>query len=543
FLLIVFRFAGLGKRLSWIVAWSLIWFYGFLIGFPLSVLRTLVMFTLLFGSEVLYRKYSSLNAIGLAAIVLTIYNPYWIFDAGFLLSFSAALSLIIYNKYIAKNIMTKNSLIRSIYMYLFLQIFTLPVIAYYFNYIPLMGVLYNLVLIPIFIVILVYGFLLLILNGLFSVLLIIPMKIFNYILTSLRYIVYFSDKFAFNGLTVETMTICSIIFFYIFLFFMLYLYKNKTSCLKKYGLVTLICFYVVTYVAFPLLDDSLYFSVVDAGQGLFTTIKYKSTDIIIDCGSSSSNNFGKYTVVPYLTKQGIFQEDIVFISHWDTDHYSGLTELLQSHINVKNIFSSSKNTEIANEITEIKKYGHVRIDDIFSINVLWPDENYIASEKNNSSLVLLINYKNQSILLPGDIEEEVENLIFQDIRKSDILIVPHHGSKTSSSTTFVEAVKPKIAVLSYGKNNYGIPSQQVLSRYEAYNTTLLSTFEQGEINFILKNDKLYYNTYTNENSDNYYELYFVWIFPKFFIFCILLVWIMGYKKEECYELQNNNRFN
>jgi len=542
FLLTLFKLIGLGRRVSWAATWSLIWFYGFLIGFPLSVMRTLVMFTMLFGSEVMYRKYSSLNSIGLAALVLTIYNPYWLFDAGFLLSFSAALSFIIYNKYIAKNILTDNIIFRSICMYLFLQIFTLPVVAYYFNYVPVMGIIYNLLLLPIFTVILVYGFLLLILNGIFSAFLILPFLIFNYILTSLRYIVYLSDEFAYNGIMVETMSICSIIFFYTIIFFMLYLYNNKTSCIRKYGIVSLICFYAVTYVAVPLSDDSLYLNVADAGQGLFITVKYKNTDLIIDCGSSSSNNFGEYTVVPYLTKNGTKQADCVFISHWDADHYSGLNELINSHIEVKNIFASSNNDEIFKYITALSKGGHIRIDDSFNIDILWPDEGYISKSKNNTSLVLLLKYKNRSILLPGDIEEDVENLILQDVHHSEILVVPHHGSNTSSSDGFIEAVKPEIAVLSYGKNNYKMPSEQVLSKYEEAKSTVLSTYEHGEINFILKDDKLYYNTYTKEKSNNYYELYFVWIFPKLFMFCILLIWIVGYKKEESYELQNNNWF-
>jgi len=145
FLLNVFKFF-FSRRVSWILSWFFIWFYGFLIGFPLSVMRALVMFTLLFGSEVIYRKYNSLNSIGLAALILTVYNPFWIFDAGFLLSFSASLSFIIYSNYIK----TKSTVFDTIYMYLFLQIFTLPVIVYYFNFIPVMGVLYNLLLLPVF---------------------------------------------------------------------------------------------------------------------------------------------------------------------------------------------------------------------------------------------------------------------------------------------------------------------------------------------------------------------------------------------------------
>ncbi|MGB4439910.1 MAG: ComEC/Rec2 family competence protein, partial [Sedimentibacter sp.] len=434
-------------------------------------------------------------------------------------------------------------ILRSICMYLFLQIFTLPVIAYYFNYIPVMGIIYNLLLLPVFTVILMYGFILLILNGMVSFLLTVPFAIFNYILTSLRYIVYMTDKFAFNGMIVETMSMCSIIFFYIVVFFMLYLYNNKKCCVRKYCIVTLMFFYTITYVIVPMTDDSLYFNVADAGQGLFTSVSYKDKDLIIDCGSSRNNNFGEYTVIPYLTKRGINDVEVVFISHWDEDHYSGLNELLNIHIKVKNIFASSYNDELLKEITIVNKEGQIKLDENFNIKILWPAKNYISENKNNESLVLLLTYKNMSILFPGDIEENVENLILQDLSHSDILVVPHHGSNTSSTDNFVNALKPEIAVFSYGKNNYGIPSEQVITRYEKAESTIISTFEQGEINFILKDDKLYYNTYTNEKSNNYYELYFVWIFPKLFIFCILLLWITGYKKEECYELQNNNRFN
>ena len=180
------------------------------------------MFTLLFGAEVLYRKYSSLNSIGLAALILTIYNPYWLFDAGFLLSFSAALSMIIYNKYVAKNIFICNTILKTLYLYLFLQLFTLPVIAYYFNYVPVMGILYNLVLLNIFTVILIYGFALLILNGFITALLSVPFKIFDHILYSLRAIVNFTEKFAFNGISVPSMSAAEIMFFYFICFFCIY---------------------------------------------------------------------------------------------------------------------------------------------------------------------------------------------------------------------------------------------------------------------------------------------------------------------------------
>jgi competence protein ComEC len=539
-MLYVLMSLGLSRRMSWVLSWSLIWLYGFLIGFPVSVMRSLVMFTLLFGSEVLYRKYSSLNAIGLAALILTVYNPYWIFDAGFLLSFSAALSFILFSRFISKHIPEEKKFLRNIWMYIFLQLLTLPVISYFFNYIPLMGIVYNLLLIPVFTVILAWGFLLLILNGMFSFLLTILFRIFDSILTSIRYLVYFSDNFAFNGIVVRSMTFSEIMFFYTALFICLYLLNNKHFYLKKFVFIVLISFYAVTFAVYPIVDNNLYFSVIDAGQGLFTTVKYKDYYFIIDCGSSSKRGFEEYTAVPYIVKHGVGNVDCAFISHWDQDHCSGLVDIL-NNTKVKNIFSSVVNEEF-NAALPVEKGGVINVDEKLKIQVLWPEEDYYASKKNNTSLVLVFNYMNMNILLPGDIEGDVERLILEDITKTTILVAPHHGSNTSSSEEFVKKSGAEIAVISYGKNNYGIPDPDVVKRYEESGSKVLSTFEQGEINFVLKDGNLYYNTYTGESSENYYKLYFELIIPKLFTFFALLAW-MWMKKEECYELQNNNRFN
>lgn len=538
FLITVLRFCFLSRRTSWLISWVLIWIYGFLIGFPLTVMRSLVMFTLLFGSEMFYRKYNSMNSLGLAALVLTIYNPYWIFDAGFLLSFSAALSLIIYNKYIYNNITNKKLFLRTLYLYLFLQLFTLPVIAYYFNYVPIMGILYNLILLPIFTVILIYGFMLLIFSLLSSVILTIPFMIFDYIMNSLRYIINFTEKFAFNGIIVPSMPLELVIYFYIMLGFTLYMYNNKNQSISRCGFTVLVSFCCLNYIIAPIVDNNLYFNVVDAGQGIFTTIKYKDANLVIDCGSTSSKEFGKYTVLPYLTKRGLMNLDGVFISHWDEDHFSGLRELLNSHIKIEKIFSSNSNDEINEKITIIKAGSILKLDKRFKINVLWPTMSFNDENINNTSLVILLKYNNQRILLTGDIENEAENILSRGIGHADIMIVPHHGSKTSSTVDFVNKVNPKIAVISYGKNNYGMPSEEVIVRYEHNNSIILSTFNHGEINFILKGDKMYYNTYKDKKSDNYYELYLYGLIPNLINFCLLSLLIVN-KKGEKNELQSN----
>lgn len=182
----------------------------------------------------------------------------------------------------------------------------------------------------------------------------------------------------------------------------------------------------------------------------------------------------------------------------------------------------------------------MKFDDNLSIEILWPYKNLVLNNINNSSLVISLNYNNVNILLPGDIEKEAEYAIYNDLEKYDIVIVPHHGSKTSSTVQFVDAVKPQIAVFSYGRNYYGIPHEEVILRYKNAGSKIFSTFEHGEINVILKGKNLYYNTYINEKSDNYYELYLIGIIYKLIVFCFLIIWML--KGEDRYELQFSKKY-
>jgi competence protein ComEC len=534
-----FKIVGFNRRISWIITWSLLWSYGFLIGFPVSVMRALVMFTFLFGSELFYRRYNSLNSIALSALILIIINPFWIFDVGFILSFSAALSLVLFNKYIQKNV--KNKIFKTLCMYLFIQIFTLPIVIYFFNYLPLLGIIYNLLLIPIFTIVLIASFIFLIFNKIFMYTLAVPFRLFDYFLCSLRYIINMTENIKFNGIIMATPSIYEIIFIYMTIFYILYSYKTKHKYFLKIGYLIITAFYMITYVIIPITDKSLYFNILDVGQGMFSTAKYKNYDFIFDCGSTSNKNLGEYVVVPYLTKKGINEIDGVFISHWDSDHYSGAYNLIDcDNIHLRNILSSWNNEDIKAKITIVKKGDNFILDNKFKITILSPKDDVVFTDKNNLSLVILLNYNERRILIPGDIESETENEIISDLVKSDIVILPHHGSKTSSTEAFVNTLSPNFAVISYGKNSYGIPSEEVLMRYEKVKSNILSTFYNGEINFVLNGDDLYYNTYTGLKSDNYYELYLVWIVPKLVLMGLFISWMIirmySQKKRLNYEL-------
>lgn len=126
------------------------------------------------------------------------------------------------------------------------------------------------------------------------------------------------------------------------------------------------------------------------------------------------------------------------------------------------------------KLNVVDEKAKINIEKDLYFNVLWPSNSQKIEENsiNNNALVCKLNYKNFSMLFTGDIEEETEKILVSkykntNILKSNILKVGHHGSKTSSTTEFLELIKPKFALIGVGKNNtFGHPNQEILNRLE-----------------------------------------------------------------------------
>ena len=146
----------------------------------------------------------------------------------------------------------------------------------------------------------------------------------------------------------------------------------------------------------------------------------------------------------------------------------------------------------------VSKGDRVEIEKEIYIDILWPNSKraILKNELNNNSLVCKINFGSLSILDTGDIEELAEHEILkefqdEDFLKANILKVAHHGSQTSSSEEFLEAVKPEIALIGVGKNNkFDHPNKEVIERLEQNEIQIMRTDEKGEIKLILKENKI-----------------------------------------------------
>lgn len=260
--------------------------------------------------------------------------------------------------------------------------------------------------------------------------------------------------------------------------------------------------------------QNLEINFIDVGQGDCTYIKTpKGKNIIIDGGEGNTKqyDYGENVVLPYLLDKKVKKIDYLIISHTDSDHIGGIFALLKN-IKVEKIIIGTQAEESVQyrELLKISKSKKIPIY-YFSLNnkiliengilleTLWPINTELINENalNNNSLVFKFSYNDFSILFTGDIEKIAEEQIVKKYEKtnklkSQILKVAHHGSKTSTTSAFLEKVNPRIALIGVGKNNkFGHPSEEVLKRIEEINGHTFRTDENGEINILVnKSGKL-----------------------------------------------------
>ncbi|MGH1470103.1 MAG: DNA internalization-related competence protein ComEC/Rec2 [Cellvibrionaceae bacterium] len=241
----------------------------------------------------------------------------------------------------------------------------------------------------------------------------------------------------------------------------------------------------------------LMITVLDVGQGLAVVVRVGDRTLLYDTGPGSSEGFnaGQAIILPYFKSQSINKLDTLVVSHNDNDHSGGMISLLQSQVAIKQFiygekitFSDAKKILAKKETDSFicEEDAHWQWDDV-DFYLIEPKGGSNKKERNNQSCVLIVSYKDKHILIPGDIEKSVEQILLRNNQMPSniaLLIAPHHGSLTSSTASFVNYVKPEFVAFSAGYNSrYGHPHHKVVQRYQRVNSTMLNTGEQGQLQF------------------------------------------------------------
>ena len=238
-------------------------------------------------------------------------------------------------------------------------------------------------------------------------------------------------------------------------------------------------------------QGELWFTLLDVGQGLAAVIRTANHVVLFDTGPDypGGTDAGRRIVVPYLRGEGIRHLDLMIVSHDDIDHYGGADSVLAA-LAPDELLSSVTGRELRAGWQRLNPCvaGQVWSFDNVQFEVLHPAPQNVhngAVGDNDRSCVLRIESEYGTILLPADIERRSERQLLTTSRSrlhADVLVAPHHGSRTSSSPQFVEMVAPKMVLFPVGySNRYGHPHPLVEARFRNFGATLLRTDKLGAI--------------------------------------------------------------
>jgi len=268
------------------------------------------------------------------------------------------------------------------------------------------------------------------------------------------------------------------------------------------GVIWLLPIFLVRPTTYPNRGE-VWFTLLDIGQGLAAVVRTQNYVLLYDTGTKFSS---QAVILPFFRAQGIQKIDKLLISHDDQDHTGGIHNLLEN-LQVDEILTSLKN-DFKYKRVRLCQTGQYWHWDNVDFQILHPPL-HLKEKDNNRSCVLKVSTKGGSLLLPGDIEKKIEYRLIQRYHtdlKSDILIVPHHGSATSSSENFIDAVQPRIALFSVGyRNRFGHPKKYIVQRYHRRRIKTWETAQVGAIQFQLSNNGISVPTLAREAMRRYWH--------------------------------------
>ena len=481
-LLFILKKLRFKEILNYVLIFIFLLLFSFITGFSPSILRATLLFFLLSINKVFYLNIRTLDILYLVFIILVIINPFIIYNLSFILSFTAAFFLIF-----SSDLLKGKNYFVSLFKVSLLSYFaSLPLSIYYFGYTNLLGTILNLVFVPLVsFVVFPLTLLTFIISKFYSILNITTnlLESLSLLFNKFKIIIYFPR--------------INLIFVFIYLsILMLYIKFKKKICL--YLIIVLLIFFKIR----PYMDNNTYIYYIDVGQGdsILVVTPHLNKTILIDTGGIVSfnenykSNIVKNKTIPFFRRIGINRVDYLFLTHGDYDHAGEASELL-SNFCVKKVFINKGNiNNIEKKINnkEVLTLKNFVIDSI-KVNSL---NNNVFNNENDDSTILLFNIYDYKFLFMGDASIKTEEYFLNNyiLPNVDILKVGHHGSYTSTSTDFINVIKPKYSVISVGENNmYKHPNKSVLDILD--NTKLFRTDVDGTIEVKISKKRYKIKTY------------------------------------------------
>jgi competence protein ComEC len=471
--------------------------YALLAGFTIPTQRAFIMVAAI-AFALLYRRHFSMPQVfSVALLAILLIDPFSVLDAGFWLSF-IAVALIFY--LIAQN-KNESRWVSIIRVQLLISLAMIPLTTFLFGSASWLSPIANIIAIP-WVTLLVVPFALL---GV-AVQEISPVAAalgFDISLWAIDVLIIFLKLL--TALPESTLFLSKppLLFIILSIIGVLWLFAPKGIPAKWLGLLLMMPVFI--YKPAEPVKGAFEYVLLDTGQSLASVIKTQNHTLVYDTGYGSPNGFniGEKVVVPYLNAQGIHRIDHLIVSHLDNDHSGGVEAILEQ-VNVSTLSASEIPKQVKRKV-DLCRSGQAWQWDGVHFTLLSPVEGHSYKKRNNRSCVLKVENKYHSLLLTADIEKEAEKVLLKQKNKqisSEILLIPHHGSKTSSTISFLRAVNPSLAIVNAGyRNRYHFPTQTIRERYQSLGIPILNTASEGAIRILFPADDATFQLNT-ERSNN-----------------------------------------
>lgn len=465
------------ERKRYIIVSIFLSIYLFLTNFTISMVRATFQFILFFINKSFKLNIDNSNLVLFLFSILVIINPYNIYNIGFLFSFIISFTLIRCSKLIKGKF-----IIKSLKTSLISFFSSMPVLINNFFEVNFLGIILNIIYIP------------------FVSYILFPLSLVTVLFPSLDNILYmfisYFEKITdfFSNIKFLSFSICKMDIFLIIIYYIIFIYilKRKKKLIYKIIIVIISLTFLINNGR--IVNDEV--SILDVGQGDSSLIRLKNKNILIDTGGNINYDISKNILIPYFKSVGIKKIDYLVLTHGDYDHMGEAINLVENFKVEKVIFNCGPYNDLENELIEIldkkkiKYYSCIKELNIDNNKLHFLQTKEYDNENENSNVIYteLNGYK---FMFMGDagIEKEKDILGKYNLSNIDVLKVGHHGSKTSSSRTFIDEINPKYSIISVGKNNrYGHPNKEVLNTLE--DSKIYRTDQDGSIMFKIKNNKL-----------------------------------------------------
>ena len=453
--------------------------YLLILGFSPSIVRA-ILFYFFFSLNRIYYFYIKPKNIFLFVLSISlILNPNYIYDTGFLYSYSISYALLSMGKDLEGNHYFISLLKTSLVAFLV----SIPISIYTYYQINILGILYNLFFVP---------FVSIILFPLSLIILIIPPLeiIYNPLIKLLEMISLFLSR-----ITIGKIIMMHISFpFYLIYSFIIFFYINMRN--KKVLILFLVLLSIHLFL--PFFDQREYLKMIDIGQGDSILLHSKNKNILVDTGGYES--FGPsrdgtifyHTLQPLFRSEGIHSLDYLILTHGDKDHLGEAKTIIENMKVRKIIINDNKKNYYEKQLPKKKVmigkqglYIHANHIRMWQLNEDLEDE-------NDSSQIYYVTWNKKTMLLTGDASIKSEQLLLKnyDLGHIDILKAGHHGSKTSTSEELLKEITPSLALISCGRDNkFKHPNTETIEKLKKYHILYHRTDKEGTITINMKKRK------------------------------------------------------